>query len=122
MFTSAILILSLGQCGYEPLYRPCHTAGPWWFVAWQTGSPWNAAVAEMRARGPSRSRDLVLPTSTYNRLRELDLRRAEVYVALIAAPKAQKAELRQQLLVARQELERARMLAAKELYRGSGRN
>ena len=81
-------------------------------------SQWNAAVAELRARGPSRSRDLVLPTSTANVLQELELRRAEAYAALIAAPKAQKAELRRQLLVAGQELERARLLASKELYRG----
>lgn len=80
--------------------------------------PWNAAVAELRVRGRSRSRDLMLPTSTANALRDLDLRRAEIYAALVAAPKIEKAELRRQWLVARQELERARFLASKELYRG----
>lgn len=96
-------------CGYACAFQPVY-------------GPWNAAVAELRARGPSRSRDLVLPTSTANALQELELRRAEVHAALIAAPKAQKAELRQQLLVARQDLERARFLAAKELSRGPGRS
>lgn len=81
-------------------------------------SQWNAAVAELRARGPSRSRDLMLPPSTANVLRELNLRRADLYAALIAAPKAEKDELRRQWLAARQELERARLLASKELFRG----
>ena len=82
---------------------------------------WNAAVAELRANGPSRSRDRWLPTATADSLRTLDLRRAELYAALIAAPKDEKAELRQQLIVARQELERARILASKELRRGPER-
>ena len=84
-------------------------------------SPWNAAVAELRARGPSRSRDRWLPIATADSLRTLDLRRAELYATLVAAPKDEKAELRQQLIVARQELERARILASKELYRGPRR-
>lgn len=95
------------------------TSYSYWGYAFQpVYGPWNAAVAELRARGRSRSRDLMLPTSTANALRDLDLRRAEIYAALIAAPKAEKAELRRQWLVARQELERARLLASKELYRG----
>ena len=120
MFTSAILILSLGQCGYEPLYRPVYrqASGAWWFVTWQAGSPWNAAVAELRARGPSRSRDLMLPASTRNHLQDLDLQRSELYATLKAAPKDQKEHLREQWMAARQELERARFLASKELYRG----
>lgn len=84
-------------------------------------SPWNAAVAELRARGPSRSRDRVLPVSTTNSLRDMDLRRAELYATLASAPKDKKAELRQQWIIARQELERARFLASKELSRGPGR-
>ena len=114
-------------------YRPCDTyfrrntavtGYNYWgynFVFPPMYSQWNAAVAELRARGPSRSRDLVLPTSTANGLRDLDLRQAELYAALIAAPRIEKAELRRQWLVARQELERARILAAKELSRGPGR-
>lgn len=101
-------VISYGHWGYAFAFQSMY-------------SPWNAAVADLRARGPSRSRDRWLPTSTANTLQELDLRRAEVYAALVAAPKAQKAELRRQWLVARQELERARFLAAKELYRGPGR-
>lgn len=101
-------VTQYSYCGYACAFQPVY-------------GPWNAAVAELRARGPSRSRDLMLPTSAANSLQELELRRAEVYAALIAAPKAKKAELRRQLLVTRQELERARFLASKELYRGPGR-
>ena len=91
------------------------------FILRPLPSPWNAAVAELRASSPSRSRDRWLPTSTADSLRELDLRRAELYATLIAAPKDEKDELRQQWMIARQELERARILASKELSRGPGR-
>lgn len=101
-------IASYSYWGYAFAFQPMY-------------SPWNAAVAELRANGPSKSRDRWLPESTANNLQELALRRSEMYATLVAAPKAKKAELRQQWLVARQELERARILASKELCRGSRR-
>jgi hypothetical protein len=123
MFT-AILILSLGQCGYEPAYRlpaPCLTyqqpAGQWWFVAWQTRSPWNAAVAELRARGPSRSSDRRPPASTWANLEFLALKATESYDTLRAAAPQDKPELRREWIAARDKLAQARLKAAKEARR-----
>ena len=124
MFTTAILILSLGQCGYEPAYRlptPCSTyqqpAGQWWFVAWQTRSPWNAAVQEMRARGPSRSSDRRPPASTWANLEFLALQTQEAYSTLRAADPKDKSELRAEWIAARDKLEQARYRAAREARR-----
>lgn len=118
MFTTAILILSLGQCGYQ---QPCRTyqqtTGPWWYVGWYTASPWNAAVADLRARGRSRSSDLRPPADTWANLEFLALKTTAAYDTLRAADPEDKSELRAQWLDARQQLEQARYRAAKEARR-----
>jgi len=94
---------------------------PWVYVPppvfYPLPSPWNAAVAELRARGNVRSRDRfeTLPPSTAAELRDLESRKAELYARLRAAPQAEKAELRAEWLRAREDLERARLLAARQL-------
>jgi hypothetical protein len=123
MFTT-ILILSLGQCGYEPAYRlqaPCATyqqpAGQWWFVAWQTRSPWNAAVQELRSLGPSRSNDRRPPPSTWANLEVLALQTQDAYDTLRAAAPQDKPELRREWIAARDKLAQARLKAAQEARR-----
>jgi hypothetical protein len=103
--------------GYYPpaVFAPSFTFQP-------LPNAWNSAVAELRASGPSRSRDRLVSPAVADSLRRLESQRDELYAALVAAPKDEKAELRQQLIVARQELERARILASKELYRGPRRS
>lgn len=117
LLSLALISADYPDYGYAACWRrDASRCGYWGYaVVVRPYSPWNAAVAELRARGPSRSRDRWLPPSTANHLQELDLQRSELYSALIAAPKAEKAELRRQWLAARQELERARLLASKEV-------
>ncbi len=105
---------------YEPspvptCHRPC---GPWfyqWFYV--PTSPWNAAVAELQARGPSRSSDRYLPPATAAQLYELAARRAELYAGLRAVPKGEKDELRRLWMAATEELDKARLRAAREARR-----
>lgn len=80
-------------------------------------SPWNAAVAELRARGPSRSSDRRPPPSTWANLEVLALQTATAYDTLRAAAPQDKSELRAQWLDARRQLEQARYRAAKEARR-----
>ncbi len=114
MFTTAILIAALGQCGpYAPAWRP----PPHWHgvVVWfYHDNPVERAKAELRAR-PVRSRDRQPPPDVMAGLEFLDSRRAELYATLCAAPPEQKADLRRQWLQAREDLERARLAAARRL-------
>lgn len=123
----AILLLAMGQCGpysqgpswsdlcRTPGYAP---SGPY-FYSWALApaSPWNAAVAELRQRGKVRSRDRSggLPASTREKLADLALTTEQLYATLCRAPPSEKAELRALWITARRDLERARLLASREL-------
>jgi hypothetical protein len=76
-------------------------------------SPWNAAVAELRAAGPRRSSDKRPPGDVQRLLADLDTRRADLYEQLRSAEPQSKAALRAEWLQARQDLERARLQAAR---------
>lgn len=76
-------------------------------------SPWNAAVAELRAAGPSRSSDRRPPGDVQRLLADLEARRADLYSQLQAAEPQSKPALRAEWLQARQDLERARLQAAR---------
>ncbi len=80
-------------------------------------SPWNAAVAELRARGKVRSSDKRPPAAVAYELDRLESRRADLYAALRDAGPDEKAELRKEWLQARQDLEKARLAAAKLVRR-----
>jgi hypothetical protein len=124
MYAILLAAATLGQCGHYANYPPAYPtsyhqpAGTWsyrWF--YMPTSPWNAAVAELRAQGKARSRDRFggLPASTRQNLQDLSLTVEQLYATLRAAPLDQKAELRAQWITARRDLERARLLASREL-------
>jgi len=123
MYAILLAAATLGQCGhYPPANYPTpyqQPAAGTWFYRWfyMPTSPWNAAVAELRAQGKARSRDRFggLPASTRQNLQDLSLTVEQLYATLRAAPLDQKAELRAQWITARRDLERARLLASREL-------
>ena len=78
-----------------------------------TTNQWNAAVAELRAAGPQRSSDKRPPPEIQAQLAELDAQRESLYQELVAAAPQDKAALRAWLIQAREELERARIRAAR---------
>jgi len=80
-------------------------------------SPWNAAVAELRARGPARSSDKRPPPSTWANLEFLALQTQSAYDNLRAADPMDKPELRREWIAARDKLVQARLKAAKEAQR-----
>jgi hypothetical protein len=86
-------------------------------ATWYYTSPWNAAVAELRAAGPRRSSDKRPPPSTIANLEFLALKTADAYSTLRAAEPQDKSELRAQWMDARRQLEQARYRAAKEARR-----
>ena len=115
MFTAAVLIVSLSQCGYEwPNWNhyPPHWRGVWvWFYA---DNPVEQAKAELRASRPQ-SRDHQPPPDVMESLEFLDSRRAQLYANLLAAPPEQKSDLRRQWLQAREDLDKARLAASRRL-------
>jgi len=78
-----------------------------------TQNPWNTAVAELRAAGPRRSSDKRPPTPVVYELEQLDSRRADLYASLRDAAPEEKADLRREWLQARDDLEKARIQAAR---------
>lgn len=76
-------------------------------------SPWNSAVAELRAAGPRRSSDKRPPATVVHELEQLDSRRSDLYTALRDAPPSEKADLRREWMQAREDLDRARIQAAR---------
>lgn len=80
-------------------------------------SPWNAAVAELRAAGPRRSSDKRPPPSTWANLEVLALQVTDAYDTLRAADPKDKSELRAEWIAARDKIELARIRAAKEARR-----
>ena len=128
---TTILILSLSQVPYGPQAqwgwdgsvqnrtcwgdRPgnCYSASRRCVVFIPLPSPWNAAVAELRAAGPRRSSDKRPPGEIQQQLASLEARRADLYDQLRAAEPQSKAALRAEWLQARQDLEHARLQAAR---------
>lgn len=115
MYAILLAVASLGQCGYHaPPAQYRATFYSWYYLP---TTPWNAAVAELRARGKVRSRDRSggLPAVTQRNLADLSLTTEELYATLCRAPASEKADLRAQWITARRALERARLLASREL-------
>lgn len=94
-----------GRCGPSGC---CSASRSSWYP-----SPWNAAVAELRARGPVRSSDKRPPPDVQRMLADLEAQRRDLYDQLINAASSDKPTLRAEWIRARQELERARIQAAR---------
>lgn len=124
MYAILLALTSFGQCYPAPSYSDLVRSPGWsapgrgvYVWAYAPTTPWNAAVAELRARGKVRSRDRSggLPASTRRNLEDLSLTTERLYATLCRAPPDQKGALRLQWIDARAELERARLLASRQL-------
>jgi hypothetical protein len=118
MFTTVLItvLLASGPWGPAPQWPAGYQqpTGPW-FYQWHYAatSPWNSAVASLQARGPARSSDRRPPADLASELAALEARRADLYDQLRSAPAEKKPDLRARWRAARQDLERARLQAAR---------
>lgn len=115
---NAILLAAalLGQCnyGYSPRYTE-RFSGSWYAVRFYAPmhSPWNAAVAELRAKQAPRTR--TVSPGTMESLQSLAAEKDRLWIVLLESEPADKEAARNEYRIVKQRLELARVVAAREI-------
>ena len=95
---------------YWPYRNPIAVLPP---PVYKPVSPWNIAVAQLRAQNAARKRPL--SQGTIYALQELAAEKERLWAALLESEPPDKDDARKQYLAVKKQLERARLLASREL-------